>query len=70
MPQTVGLKPTATLKGRSATVEHQPALYTKRGIVPRIFRRSRADLKIIENNSVHVRIGRLNWVRVTERPHA
>jgi len=35
-PWNRGLKPTATLKGRYATVEHQPALYTKRGIVPRI----------------------------------
>jgi hypothetical protein len=35
-PWNRGLKPTATLKGRSATVEHQPALSTKRGTVPRI----------------------------------
>jgi hypothetical protein len=34
-PWNRGLKPTATLKGRSATVEHQPTLNTKRGIVPR-----------------------------------
>ena len=32
-PWNRGLKPTATLKGRSATAEYQPAPNTKRGIV-------------------------------------
>jgi hypothetical protein len=33
-PWNRGLKPTATLQGRSATLEPQPALNTKRGIAP------------------------------------
>jgi hypothetical protein len=35
-----------------------------------MFRGIEGGVKISENNSVHVRSGRLNWVCVTERTHA